>query len=293
MAEASVGPRAVRDGHATAVVARRAEAPELVGLQVSPVGHEPVDAAEPALAKVVGRARADGLPVVVPGADVFEEAAERAGPRSVAGSTPRASRPGASKAAACRPRRARRAIPPCCTARAGSAPGEAFASARPPRYRSTRSSPTPPDSSRSRACASGREPRRRPRRAAARRTGHPSSRPAGEISATLVVPAARLAADVAARWRSARHCGAAERLLCSTTRRSQRTSSSVQSLRSGCGWTGVRSRWMCALTSPGRTATLPRSRSAGPRRLGSTPTMAPSLTTSRPSSIGGPSTGMR
>ena len=84
------------------------------------MGDQPVGIAQLALADVIGRARADRLPVVVPGVQVFEELAQRAVAVFAAAAVPRASRPGGSRAAAgCLPP-CDRASPPCCTGRAGS-----------------------------------------------------------------------------------------------------------------------------------------------------------------------------
>ena len=79
MAEPGMGPRAEGDGHA--VAAGRGlgtELPEVVRLEVSAVGDQPVGVAQLAATDVVGRPRADRLPFVVPGTDLFEETPHRA-----------------------------------------------------------------------------------------------------------------------------------------------------------------------------------------------------------------------
>src|SRR5439155_1302780 len=53
------------------------------------------------------------------------------------------------------------------------------------------------------------------------------------------------------------------------------------------------SRWVCALTNPGTIATLPRSRSADRSPDGPSAAIRPPWIVSRPSAIGGPSTGKR
>ena len=123
VAEPGVGPRAVGDGHALAVGGGLgAELPELGRVEVGAVGDQPVGVAELAPADVVGGPGADRLPVVVPGAEVFEEVAERAVAVLEQLAAPRASRPGGSRAAAGWPRPCGRASPTCCRGRAGSGP---------------------------------------------------------------------------------------------------------------------------------------------------------------------------
>ena len=51
--------------------------PEVIGLEIGAVRDQPVGVAQLAAAHVVGRSRADRLPVVVPGTEIFQEAPER------------------------------------------------------------------------------------------------------------------------------------------------------------------------------------------------------------------------
>ena len=130
VAEPGVRPRAVGDRHALAVGGGLgAELPELGGVEVGAVRDQPVGPAQVAAADVVGRARADRLPVVVPGAEVFEERPEPAAPVRPAAPAPRASRPGGSTAAGGSRRRGGRASRRCCRGRAGS--GRAASRRRP------------------------------------------------------------------------------------------------------------------------------------------------------------------
>ena len=79
MTEAGMGPRAVGDRHAVAIGGGLGtELPEVVRLEVSPVGDEPVGVAKLAATDVVRRPRADRLPFFVPGADLFQKMPQRA-----------------------------------------------------------------------------------------------------------------------------------------------------------------------------------------------------------------------
>ena len=163
--------------------------PEVVGLEVGAVGDQPVGVAQLAFAHVIGRAGTDRLPLVVPGAQVFQEAAQRPVAVLAAGAAPRASRPDASRAASGSRRPCDKASPPCCRERAGS--GRA-AHRRPPGF-SGRIEPSHFQATslvlESRDHASARSTRRRPRarNGAAATDSHDS--PAVVMSARKVVPA--------------------------------------------------------------------------------------------------------
>ena len=79
MSEAGVRSGAEGDRHAMAGGSRfRPELPVIVGPRDRFMSDEPVGTAELAPAHVVGGAWTDQFPIVVPGVEVFEEAAKRA-----------------------------------------------------------------------------------------------------------------------------------------------------------------------------------------------------------------------
>jgi hypothetical protein len=79
MAESGMGPGTIGDGDAL-VVGRGlwTELPEVVGLEIRPVGDQPVGVPQFAAADVIGRARTDRLPLLVPGPDLLQESPHRA-----------------------------------------------------------------------------------------------------------------------------------------------------------------------------------------------------------------------
>ena len=230
------------------------------------MGDQPVGVAQLAAADVVGRTGTDRLPVVVPGTQVFEEAAQRAVAVLAAAAAPRASRPGGSRAASGWPPPCGRASPECCTGRAGSGPA---GRRRRPGFRDGPIASQfqagslvcePPVALQPDQLGEDHGPQRRrrdrlPAQAGGGGVGQ-QRRPGLDRALTLRPTVARSVCSVPPRrW--------------STTLRSQATSSSVRC--AGCSAcvcaAGASSRCVCALTKPGTIATLPRSRSPG-RSLG-------------------------